>query len=151
MKTLFPLLTLSLLCTLGYAQTSTQSSPPLTVATAPAKIKSLIQLDEVIGTGAEATPGSNLDVHYTGWLYDPNAADRHGMKFDSSHDNGKPLTFQLGARSVIVGWDKGLVGMKVGGKRTLIIPAYMAYGSRGNSAIPPNATLIFDVELVGVK
>lgn len=123
----------------------------MTVETAPPKINSLIKIDQLIGTGAEATPGLYVDVHYTGWLYDPKAADRHGAKFDSSRDSGKPLTFQLDARNVIRGWDLGIRGMKVGGKRTLIIPGYLAYGTRGANSIPPNSTLIFDVELMNVR
>ena len=91
-------------------------------------------------------------MHYTGWLYDPKAADRHGTKFDSSRDRGEPFSFKLGARQVISGWDQGVAGMKVGGKRTLVIPSDLGYGNRGaGAAIPPNATLVFDVELVDVK
>lgn len=121
------------------------------ILTAPAKVKSLIKVDEKVGTGSEVTPGQYLEVDYTGWIYNPNAANRHGTKFDSSHDSGQPITFQLDARSVIRGWDVGLRGMKMGGKRTLVIPAYLAYGTKGSNSIPPNSTLIFDVELLGVK
>ena len=134
----------SVICGISRAENN-----PITVA--PATITSLIKVDELIGTGKEATPGSYLDVHYTGWLYDPKAHDRHGVKFDSSRDRGTPFTFQLDAGNVIRGWDLGLRGMKVGGKRTLIIPGSLAYGKNGNSTIPPNASLIFDVELVEVK
>lgn len=133
------------------ATTTVASAAPMTVANAPAKVTSLLKIDEVIGTGAEATRGLYIDVHYTGWLYDPKAADKHGAKFDSSRDSGRPLTFQLDARNVIRGWDMGVNGMKVGGKRTLIIPGYLAYGPKGSNSIPPNATLIFDVELMDVK
>jgi len=135
------------------AQTGTDAAAPepITVATAPAKITSLIKIDEVVGNGTEATPGSYLDMHYTGWIYDPKAADRHGAKFDSSRDSGQPLTFQLDARTVIRGWDIGIRGMKVGGKRTLIIPSYLAYGPKGSNSIPPNSTLIFDVELINSR
>jgi FKBP-type peptidyl-prolyl cis-trans isomerase len=91
-------------------------------------------------------------VHYTGWLYDPNAADKHGTKFDSSRDRGQAFEFPLGGGRVIQGWDQGVAGMKVGGQRTLIIPAELGYGTRGaGGVIPPNATLIFDVELLGVQ
>ena len=93
----------------------------------------------------------HLDVHYTGWLYDPKASDRRGAKFDSSYNRGKPLTFQLDARQVIPGWDQGIRNMRTGGKRILIIPAYLAYGPQGSSPIPPNAALIFDVELMSAK
>jgi FKBP-type peptidyl-prolyl cis-trans isomerase FkpA len=133
------------------AAPETAAAAPVTVATAPEKITKLIKIDEKIGDGAEATRGLYVDVHYTGWLYDPKAADRHGAKFDSSRDSGRPLTFQLDARNVIRGWDMGVAGMKVGGKRTLIIPSYLAYGPKGSNSIPPNSALIFDVELMDVK
>ena len=115
-------------------------------------ITSLQVTDTTAGSGAEATPGTQVRVHYTGWLYDPKAADKHGAKFDSSRDRNEPFSFTLGARQVISGWDMGVVGMKVGGKRTLIIPSDLAYGARGaGGVIPPNATLVFDVELLGVR
>ena len=105
--------------------------------------------DHKVGDGAEAVSGKIVDVHYTGWLND---GDRKGKKFDSSVDRGRPFSFPLGARRVIGGWDEGVAGMKIGGKRTLYIPAKLGYGSRGaGAAIPPNAKLIFDVELLGVK
>ena len=111
----------------------------------------LKKVDVVEGTGAEARPGPVV-VHYTGWLHDPNQADGHGRKFDSSVDRHSPFEFVLGAGQVIRGWDEGVAGMKVGGKRTLVIPPEMAYGTRGaGGVIPPNATLVFDVELVAVK
>jgi len=139
------------ICGINNAQATSDSPSPITIATAPEKITSLIKIDEEIGTGTEAMPGMHLDVHYTGWLYDPKANDRRGTKFDSSRSSGKPLTFQLDARQVIRGWDQGTRGMKAGGKRTLIIPAYLAYGPQGSQSIPPNAALIFDVELIGAK
>jgi FKBP-type peptidyl-prolyl cis-trans isomerase FkpA len=115
-------------------------------------ITSLQVSDTKSGTGAQAASGKSVTVHYTGWLYDPKAADRHGKKFDSSRDRGEPFTFKLGARQVISGWDMGVAGMKVGGHRTLIIPSDLGYGSRGaGGAIPPHATLVFDVELLDVK
>ncbi len=108
--------------------------------------------DVEVGTGAEAVPGKAVTVHYTGWLSDESAADHRGPKFDSSRDRGDPFVFALGAGSVIKGWDQGVAGMKVGGKRTLTIPPELGYGSRGaGGAIPPNATLVFDVELLGVR
>ena len=111
----------------------------------------LKKLDVVEGTGAEARPGM-VSVHYTGWLHDPSKADGHGKKFDSSVDRGQPFEFRLGAGQVIRGWDEGVAGMKVGGKRTLIIPPEMGYGARGaGGVIPPNATLVFDVELIAVR
>ena len=103
------------------------------------------------GTGAEAISGQTVTVHYTGWLHDPAQPDGHGKKFDSSVDRGSPFDFRLGAGQVIRGWDEGVAGMKVGGKRTLVIPPEMGYGARGaGGVIPPNATLIFDVELIAV-
>jgi FKBP-type peptidyl-prolyl cis-trans isomerase FkpA len=115
-------------------------------------ITSLQVTDQKVGTGKTATSGTQVSVHYTGWLYDPKAADRHGKKFDSSKDRGEPFSFKLGARQVISGWDQGVAGMKVGGTRTLVIPSELAYGSRGaGGAIPPNATLVFDVELLDVR
>ena len=112
----------------------------------------LTKIDVKIGTGKEATPGKMVRVHYTGWLFDKSAADNKGKKFDSSRDRPGNFTFPLGAGRVIKGWDQGVQGMKVGGQRTLIIPSSMGYGARGaGSIIPPNATLVFDVELIGVE
>ena len=117
-----------------------------------ATITELQKIDTQVGTGREAEPGFNVSVHYTGWLYDEAAVDKKGQKFDSSVDRKQPFKFDLGSGQVIQGWDEGFAGMKIGGKRTLIIPAEMGYGSRGaGGAIPPNATLIFDVELLDVK
>ncbi|HTS20743.1 MAG TPA: FKBP-type peptidyl-prolyl cis-trans isomerase [Casimicrobiaceae bacterium] len=108
--------------------------------------------DTTVGSGAEAVKGKVVVVHYTGWLYDPVAPDKKGRKFDSSLDRAEPFTFPLGSGRVIKGWDEGVAGMRVGGKRTLVIPAAMAYGSRGaGGVIPPDATLLFDVELLGVR
>ncbi len=107
--------------------------------------------DTVVGQGAEARAGQQISVHYTGWLYDPAAPDNKGRKFDSSLDRGVPFEFELGVGMVIAGWDEGFAGMKVGGQRTLIIPPEKGYGARGaGGVIPPNATLIFEVELLGV-
>ena len=111
----------------------------------------LQKTDTKVGTGAVATPGKSVSVHYTGWLYDPNAKDHHGKKFDSSKDRNEPFEFKLGAGMVIRGWDEGVADMKVGGARTLVIPPDLGYGARGaGGVIPPNATLVFDVELLGV-
>ena len=119
------------------------------MSTPPAE---LIKDDSRAGTGAEATAGRRVTVHYTGWLYDPNAPDKKGRKFDSSRDRNDPFDFRLGAGEVIRGWDEGVAGMKVGGQRTLTIPSELGYGRRGaGGVIPPNATLVFDVELLDVK
>ena len=124
------------------------TAPP-TVAAEPA----VLVTDLVPGVGEEALPGKIVIVHYTGWLYDPAAKDQRGRKFDSSRDRGQPLSFPLGAGRVIRGWEQGLPGMKVGGMRRLVIPPSLAYGARGagNGVIPPNATLLFDVELLAVE
>ena len=115
-------------------------------------VTELVKKDVKIGTGEEAVVGKMVEVHYTGWLYDPAAPDKKGAKFDSSRDRGTPFSFLLGAGRVIKGWDRGVAGMKVGGQRTLTIPADMAYGTRGaGNVIPPNAALIFDVELLGLR
>ena len=106
-------------------------------------------IDTKAGTGATPTPGQICVVHYTGWLYQDG---QKGKKFDSSVDRNEPLEFPVGQRKVIAGWDEGVASMKVGGKRTLIIPPELGYGARGaGGVIPPNATLIFDVELLQVK
>ncbi len=111
----------------------------------------LQSVDTTVGTGAEAAAGQRVKVHYTGWLYDPAAANNRGKKFDSSKDRGQPFSFGLGGGEVIRGWDEGVQGMKVGGTRVLTIPPEMGYGARGaGGVIPPNATLVFEVELLGV-
>ncbi len=115
-------------------------------------ITELQKIDTQVGTGREAEAGFNVTVHYTGWLYDAAVEGGRGKKFDSSLDRKQPFNFFLGGGQVIQGWDDGVQGMKVGGKRTLIIPSEMGYGARGaGGAIPPNANLIFDVELLDVK
>jgi len=109
-------------------------------------------IDTKVGEGDEAQAGQHVTVHYTGWLFDKNAEGNKGTKFDSSVDRNEPFEFPLGMGHVIQGWDIGVQGMKVGGQRTLIIPAEMGYGRRGaGGVIPPNATLVFDVELLGVN
>lgn len=114
-------------------------------------MEDLKKTDVVQGSGAEAKSGM-VKVHYTGWLHDPSQPDGRGKKFDSSVDRGQPFEFQLGAGQVIKGWDQGVAGMRVGGKRTLVIPASLGYGQRGaGGAIPPNATLQFDVELLDAR
>ena len=107
--------------------------------------------DTVAGSGDEAKAGQRVQVHYTGWLYDPTAAKNRGKKFDSSKDRGQPFAFALGGGQVIRGWDEGVQGMKVGGTRVLTIPSELGYGARGaGGVIPPNATLVFEVDLLGV-
>ena len=120
--------------------------------TLPKAVNELMKIDRTVGDGAEALPLNQVVVHYTGWLYDPGKPEGHGEKFDSSRDRGDPFDFLLGGGQVISGWDEGVAGMKVGGKRTLIIPSHMGYGARGaGGVIPPYATLVFDVELLDVR
>lgn len=129
--------------------TGTIAQPVKTINT---PVTALIKTDEKVGEGKLAVGGQKVTVHYTGWLFDPKEPMNKGTKFDSSVDRGEPFKFLLGAGEVIRGWDEGVAGMKVGGKRTLIIPSYMGYGTRGaGGAIPPNATLMFTVELLDVK
>ncbi len=142
--------------------TSPPAAPAAVTAAAPLRLSAkaalpmvateLIVIDQVSGTGKTAETGASVSVHYTGWLYDARQADGKGKKFDSSVDSGKPFVFPLGGKQVIKGWDEGVAGMKVNGKRTLIIPPQFGYGERGaGGVIPPNATLIFDVELLDVN
>jgi FKBP-type peptidyl-prolyl cis-trans isomerase len=129
------------------ATTAATNTTTTTAATAPtgASVTELKIEDSKVGTGTEAVAGKTVSVHYTGYLTD-------GKKFDSSVDRGQPFKFQLGAGQVIKGWDQGVAGMKVGGKRKLTIPPTLGYGERGaGGVIPPNATLIFDVELLNVE
>lgn len=138
----------------GQAAAATPGSTQQTTD-APAEQGPQIQsIDVKVGTGKELVAGNTAVVNYTGWFYRPLAAKQRGRKFDSSLNPGRtPLEFQVGARQVIKGWDQGVVGMKVGGKRTLIIPSDLAYGKRGapGGSIPPDTDLIFDVELLDVK
>jgi FKBP-type peptidyl-prolyl cis-trans isomerase FkpA len=121
------------------------------VAAGPALAADLVKTDTVVGKGKQAVAGATVVVNYTGWLHDPKADKQRGKQFDSSIGRG-PFSFPLGAGRVIRGWDEGVAGMKVGGKRTLLIPPEMGYGARGaGGVIPPNATLLFDVELLEVK
>lgn len=107
--------------------------------------------DQKTGTGASAQNGHEVVVNYTGWLYDPTQPQGHGKKFDSSYDHHQTFSFTLGSGQVIQGWDQGIIGMKAGGDRTLLIPPDLGYGQQGAPGIiPPNSTLIFDVELVDV-
>jgi peptidylprolyl isomerase len=130
----------SIVSTLALAQTA---GKPMTTASG------LQIIDSNVGTGASPKPGQTCVMHYTGWLYENG---QKGKKFDSSVDRNEPFEFPIGQRRVIAGWDEGVSTMKVGGKRTLIIPPALGYGARGaGGVIPPNATLMFDVELLAVK
>ena len=134
------------------ALASTLAATRVGRAQAQPSTSGLKMIDHKIGTGAEAVPGKTVAVHYTGWLFDPAAPETKGKKFDSSRDRGDVFKFPLGGGRVIAGWDQGVAGMKVGGQRTLTIPPELGYGARGaGGAIPPNATLVFDVELLGVE
>jgi FKBP-type peptidyl-prolyl cis-trans isomerase len=134
--------------------TVSASFAPLTRAQVPqattAPILQIVRLQA--GTGAAVTAGQKAVVQYTGWLYEEAAPGHRGAKFDSSLPRGAPFTFTVGDHMVIAGWDQGVLGMKVGEKRELTIPAELGYGARGaNGVIPPNATLVFEVELVGIE
>ena len=149
-------LALAASATLLYALPATPSTAQTSITEGNSKLDAtsaaLQKTDVKQGAGTEATLGKTVVVHYTGWLYDTSKPDSHGKKFDSSRDRNEPFSFPLGAGRVIKGWDDGVAGMKVGGQRTLVIPPQMGYGARGaGGVIPPNATLIFDVELLDVK
>lgn len=130
-----------------------QDPPATPPAPAVEAAEALLVTDLVPGVGDEVFPGMIAIVHYTGWLYDPAAKDLRGKQFDSSRERGQPFSFPLGAGRVIRGWDQGVPGMKVGGTRQLVIPPSLAYGARsiGNGLIPPNSTLLFEVELLAVE
>jgi len=126
------------------------NSPALAQTGKPVTTPSGLQIiDSKVGSGPSPKTGQTCVMHYTGWLYENGAK---GKKFDSSVDRGQPFEFKIGQHQVIAGWDEGVASMKVGGKRTLIIPAALGYGAQGaGNVIPPNATLMFDVELLGIK
>lgn len=126
---------------------------PANAPVAPTPEAAVLVTDLVAGIGEEALPGMIVVVHYTGWLFDAAAKDQRGRKFDSSRDRGQPFSFPLGGGRVIRGWEQGVPGMKVGGTRRLVIPPALAYGARGagNGVIPPDATLLFEVELLAVE
>ena len=128
--------------------------PPAPAAATPATpaIADLVKNDLVVGAGPAIAAGQEAVVHYTGWLYDPAATDNKGKEFDSSRSRGVPFRFPVGGGRVIQGWDQGVVGMQVGGQRRLVIPAFLGYGDRGGGdVIPPGATLLFDIELLGIE
>ena len=127
-----------------------KSEPTLSEAVAPPA--ELQKIDIVQGTGEGVSQGQTAVVHYTGWLYDPTAPEQKGTKFDSSRDRGEPFPFRIGHREVIRGWDEGVQGMQPGGQRRLVIPPALGYGDAGaQNVIPPNATLVFDVELLAIE
>lgn len=127
-------------------------APTSQTATSPA-VTELVKTDVVVGTGTPIAEGQTAVVHYTGWLYDPGAPEQKGTQFDSSRDRGTPFRFRIGSGQVIQGWDQGVAGMQVGGQRRLVVPASLGYGERGagGGTIPPNATLMFDVELLAIE
>jgi FKBP-type peptidyl-prolyl cis-trans isomerase len=136
----------------SHAQAPKPSAEPAHAALTTLDLSLFHKIDTLLGNGAQAFEGAQVSVHYTGWLIDTNALDLKGQKFDSSVDRGQTFNFPLGAGHVIKGWDEGFAGMRIGGKRTLLIPSEMGYGARGaGGVIPPNATLIFEVELLGVE
>jgi FKBP-type peptidyl-prolyl cis-trans isomerase FkpA len=142
-------LVIAAVCVLGLAGCTSSTSGP---EEGRSNVTELQKADVKVGTGNDAAAGQRVTVHYTGWLFDETKADHKGRKFDSSRDRNEPFDFRLGAGEVIRGWDEGVAGMKVGGQRTLTIPPAMGYGARGaGGVIPPNATLVFDVELLDVR
>ncbi|MGH8252204.1 MAG: FKBP-type peptidyl-prolyl cis-trans isomerase [Steroidobacteraceae bacterium] len=138
---------------LGPAAIGQQPATPAEPAAPPASAEALLVTDLAVGLGDEAWPGMIAVVHYTGWLYDPGAAEQRGQQFDSSRERGRPFSFPLGGGHVIRGWEQGVPGMKVGGKRRLVISPALAYGARniGNGLIPPNSTLLFEIELMALE
>ena len=127
----------------------TAKENPALNATVPTE---LVMTDVKTGTGPAIAAGQTAVVHYTGWLYSPTAKDHKGKKFDSSRDRNDPFSFHVGGGEVIGGWDQGVVGMQVGGQRQLVIPPELGYGARGaGGVIPPNATLLFDIELLKIQ
>jgi len=143
------LVALAIVAAAGVAPVSIQTASAQSAGKATTTASGLQYTDTKVGTGPSPKSGQTAVVHYTGWLYE---GGKKGKKFDSSVDRGQPFEFPVGQHRVIAGWDEGVATMRVGGKRTLVIPAKLGYGSRGaGGIIPPNATLIFDVELLGVK
>ena len=141
---------LALLAACGKKEESPKTAPAAAAPVAPPT--ELQKTDIVQGTGEGISQGQVAVVHYTGWLFDPTAAEQKGEKFDSSRDRGEPFKFAIGAGQVIRGWEEGVQGMQPGGQRRLVIPPDLGYGDRGASnVIPPGATLVFDVELIAIE
>jgi FKBP-type peptidyl-prolyl cis-trans isomerase FkpA len=142
----------AVVCALLCALTScgTKTSPTVAPSSIPAS--SLVSTDLKRGSGNPIVAGQYAVVQYTGWLYEPSAPENKGREFDSSSNTGKPFRFRVGAGEVIKGWDQGVLGMQPGGQRRLIIPPGLAYGDQGaGGVIPPGATLVFDVDLIGIE
>jgi FKBP-type peptidyl-prolyl cis-trans isomerase FkpA len=137
-------------CAIAAAAIAAKEKTPVT---APVSVPTTLEITDVkAGKGPAIVAGQTAVVHYTGWLYSPSAADHKGKKFDSSRDRNDPFSFQVGAAEVIGGWDQGVLGMQAGGQRRLLIPPALGYGARGaGGVIPPNATLLFDIELLSIK
>ncbi|QYF91900.1 FKBP-type peptidyl-prolyl cis-trans isomerase [Massilia sp. PAMC28688] len=142
----------SIVVVLAAAQSLGASAAPgqASVAAGPAKLTELVKLDRSKGSGRLAVTGDTVTIHYSGWLYAPKAKDQRGPQLDTSRQ-GEPHTFKLGAGAVIKGWDEGVRGMRVGGKRTLLVPASMGFGQAGLGPVPGGANLVFDIELLSVK
>jgi FKBP-type peptidyl-prolyl cis-trans isomerase len=152
MKNAALLVVLALSAVLGACERN--PAPPADAAAEPAAARPTeLEMTELKpGSGDPIENGSLAVVHYTGWLFDPAVEGQKGAKFDSSRDRGQPFEFTLGAGQVIKGWDRGVLGMRVGGERRLVIPAALGYGERGaGGVIPPGATLLFEVELLGIR
>ncbi len=143
-------MTFALLAACGAKAPGTSGSTPAPAATSPA-VNALEVQDLQPGSGAAVSAGQKAVVQYDGWLYETSASDKKGKEFDSSRNSGQPFSFVVGVGQVIKGWDQGVLGMKVGGRRRLTIPADLAYGEAGAGPIPPGATLVFDVELVAIE
>jgi FKBP-type peptidyl-prolyl cis-trans isomerase FkpA len=145
-------LPVAIACAAAAALLGCKPAPNNTPAATASAVNSLAVTDLAHGTGVAVAAGQYAIVQYTGWLYEPSAPDHKGKEFDSSLKSGTPFRFQLGAGQVIKGWDQGVAGMQIGGKRRLVIPADLAYGDSGaGDVIPPGATLVFDVDLVGIE
>ena len=149
-RSLLCLVALAALATAGTTTTACSGSDDSPVAPSSTANVPFQTIDLVVGTGADAVNGAVMTVAYTGWLWDPTGPDNKGAIFDSAGP-AAPFSFQLGAGQVIAGWDQGVIGMKVGGVRRLIIPPALAYGEAGSGPIPPNATIIFEIGLINVS